>query len=155
MNKLTDLRNHLLNSIPELQRGPDRLLTFVEDGQIEFWRGSNLSHQYLMPVKIIITDWKGSADQIVVPVLEWLSVREPGLDPKTVLRFETEILSSDAIDLLLTVNITERVIVQNTPEGRKITHVLPEPEPAMNPGASLQIDVSGPGGDYSIPESAR
>lgn len=151
MNKLADLRNHLLSKIPDLKRGPERLLTFVEDGNIEFYSGSNLSHWYTMPVKIIVTDWRGSADDIVVPVLEWMQVREPGMDQKNAISFETEILNSKAMDLMLTLQITERVIVKDTELGREITHVLPPPAPEMNPDASLQIDVTGPAGDYSYP----
>lgn len=150
MNKLADLRNYLMNKIPELKRGPDRLLTFVEDGNIEFYPGSNLSHWYKMPVKIIVTDWQGSADDIVIPVLEWMQVREPGMDKKNAISFETEILNSKAMDLMLTLQITERVIVKDTELGREITHVLPPPAPEMNPDASLEIKVTGPSDSYTF-----
>ncbi|MCC5811318.1 MAG: phage tail protein [Ectothiorhodospiraceae bacterium] len=139
MRKLTDLRDHLLNSVPELKRGPDRLLTFVEDGSIEFWRGDSLSHLYRIPVRVVVTDYRGSADDIVIPVLEWLRIREPGNDPRNSISFETEILSNDALDLSLTIQVTERVIVTDENGERSIHHVLPEPELRMDPGAAWQL----------------
>lgn len=142
MNKLTDLRNHLLNSVPALKRGADRLLTFIEDGKIEFWPGENLSHILHMPAKIIVTDWNGSADDIIVPVLEWMQIREPGRDPKESVGFEVEIINASTVDILLTVQLTERVIVKKAENGYDIEHVLPPAPITMNADAELEVAVN-------------
>lgn len=127
MNKLLDLRNHLLNRVPELKRGPDRLLTFIENGKIEFWQGENLSHFLHMPAKVIVTDWRGSADDLIIPILEWMREREPGRDPLESIGFDTEIISADKIDLMFTLQLKERVVVTESAAGNgyDIKHVLP------------------------------
>ncbi|MCE7521155.1 phage tail protein [Halomonas titanicae] len=72
MIKLQSLRQHLLASIPELKRNPEQLHTFVNDGKIKFARGTNLSHQYTVDAQIIITDYSGSLDTVMIPLLQWL-----------------------------------------------------------------------------------
>lgn len=151
MRKLADLRNHILQNVPELNRNRNQLVTFIEDGQIEFWRGPNLSHNYTLPVRIIVTDYAGDIDAIVVTVLAWLSYREPGLDPQSAISFEAELLNNDSYDLAITVNITERVIVRATPEGLTTEHVLPEPEMEMNDDAEWRIIMDLHGLDEPVP----
>lgn len=148
MKKLTDLRDYLLSTVPELKRGPDRLHTFIENGTIEFWRGGSYSHLYRIPIRIIVTDYRGEADDIVIPVLEWLHVREPGLEERNSISFDVEVLSNEAIDLSLTVNVTERVIVKDENGQRHIHHVLPEPDPAMDPGAVWSVNDPDTGVQY-------
>lgn len=139
MKKLADLRAHILANVPELHKNPDKLVTFIEDGQIEYWKGANLSHNYTLPVRVIIINYTGSVDNIVVPILAWLSYREPGADPENAISFEAELLNNDSYDLAITVNITERVIVKATEAGLDVEHVLPEPEMEMNADAEWQI----------------
>lgn len=142
MKKLAHLRQHLIARVPALQRGPDRLLTFVEDSDIEFWRGEGLSHLYHFTARIIVTDYRGEADDIVIPVLEWLQVHEPGLNPANTVRCEAEILNNDTIDLALTVRLRERVIVTTDEHGQRVIHhVLPDAELQMNPDASWSIEA--------------
>jgi len=132
MKKLEDLRGHILANVPNLTRNPEKLLTFIEDGSIEFWEGPNLSHMYSFPIQLIITDYSGSVDNIILPLLSWLKVREPGHDPKNTLSFEAELLKNDSYDIAITVQVTERVIVKATEAGLDVEHILPEPAMEMD-----------------------
>ncbi|WP_163560460.1 phage virion morphogenesis protein [Halomonas sp. NO4] len=62
MNKLQSLRAHMLGAVPELKRGPERLLTFVQDGIIRFHRGRHLSHEYRVDAQLVVTDFSGSLE---------------------------------------------------------------------------------------------
>ena len=106
MRKLADLRNHILTNVAGLKSNPDKLLTFIEDGNIEFWQGTNLSHNYTLPVRLIITDYAGNVDDIIIPVLSWLQIREPGFDPQNSISFEAELLNNNSYDIIVTINIT-------------------------------------------------
>lgn len=110
MKKLTSLRQHLLGSVPALIRDPDRLLTFVEDGSVEFHRGDTLSHQYAFMAQLVLTDFADDMDTVMVPLLQWLSRYQPDVTPAEAVSFEAEILSNDAYDLALRVRLTERVV---------------------------------------------
>lgn len=148
MKKLQDLREYLLSKIPDLARNPDQILTFVENGNIIFspgdWYG-NYTHNYKMPVRIIITDWRHPVDNIVIPILEWMTVRERGFDPQTAIRFESEIIDKETVDLSITIDITERVIVTFENGVQKVEHVLPEPVMQMNPDAVWQFNATAMG----------
>ena len=98
MKKLIDLRAHLLASVPGLKPNPDKLITFIEDGNIEFWEGDNLSHMYVMPIRLIVLDYAGDVDDIVIPILTWLKLREPGLNPTDTISFEAEMLNNNSFE---------------------------------------------------------
>lgn len=151
MRKLADLRAHILSNVPELRKNPEKLVTVIEEGQIEYWRGANLSHNYALPVRITTLDYSGDLDALVLPILSWLSYREPGVDPMNAISFEAELLNNNSYDLAITVNITERVIVRATEAGLETEHVLPEPEMQMNDDAEWQIIMDLHGLDEPVP----
>lgn len=110
MKKLTSLRAYLLERIPDLKRNPDRLLTFIEDGRIEFHRGAHLSHEYRVPVRVVLTDHGGELDTVMIPLLQWLGRYQPDLDPTEAVSFQAELLHNRAWDLAIDVTLTERVV---------------------------------------------
>lgn len=152
MKKLTDLREYLLQRIPQLKTNPDQLLAFIENGKIAFSKGENFSHRYFFEAVLVVTDWRSSADDIVIPVLEWLSVREPGFDQENALIFESELLNHESLDLVIKVNLTERVIVDDKSGTRIVTHVLPAPPITMNANVNWQFFIDGPLGNFTVPK---
>lgn len=128
MKKLDHLRNHLLASVPSLKHGPERLLTFIQDGSVQFQRGASLSHEYQVDAQIVITDFSGELDTLMIPLLQWLAHYQPDLDPAEAVRFEAEILSHHAWDIALTVRLTERVVALVDCEAGQIRseHRMPE-----------------------------
>lgn len=112
MIKLQSLRAHLLASIEELRRNPEQLHTFVNDGNIKFSRGTNLSHQYAVDAQILITDYSGPLDTVMIPLLQWLNTYQPDLVEDEAVQIEAEILNNTHWDLALTVRLTERVVAK-------------------------------------------
>lgn len=112
MIKLQSLRQHLLASVEELRLNPEQLHTFVNDGKVKFARGTNLSHQYTVDAQIIITDYSGTPDTVMVPLLQWLNTYQPDLIEDEAVQIEAEILSNTHWDLALTVRLTERVVAK-------------------------------------------
>lgn len=127
MNKLTNLRHHLIAAVPELANDPSRLLTFIDSGGIEFHRGTNYNHGYTAQAQLIVTDYGGEIDAIVIPLLYWLSIYEPDLPPDQAVRFEAEILDNDHWDLALNVQLTERVLARVDHAAGRIEsrHIMP------------------------------
>lgn len=138
MRKLDHLRQHLLARVPGLARDPDRLLTFVQDGRIQFHRGQHLSHEYTVPAQIILLDYSGELDAVILPLLQWLSRYEPASAGDEAVQFEAEILSNHNWDLALSVRLTERVVATVDCDSGQIhvDHRLPayeiEPCPARD-----------------------
>ncbi|EWH00540.1 phage tail protein [Halomonas sp. BC04] len=147
MIKLQALRQHLIDAVPELRRGPEKLLTFVQDGRIAFARGQHLSHEYRVDAQIVITDYTGSLDTLMIPLLQWLSRYQPDLDPDEAVSLEAEILSNEAWDLALTVRLTERVVALVDCDAGKINaeHRMPAYPIEACPATSWSLNVKGPG----------
>ena len=156
MIKLQSLRQHLLASVPELQRNPEQLHTFVNDGKIKFSRGTNLSHEYRVDAQIIITDYSGSLDTVMIPLLQWLNSYEPDLVPDEAVQVEAEILNNTHWDLALTVRLTERVVALVNCETGSIDaqHRMPESPADASPATSWQLNIKHPGDDDYTQEAA-
>ncbi|MCT8467017.1 phage tail protein [Chromohalobacter canadensis] len=153
MKKLESLRAHLVGAVPELQRGPERLLTFINDGNIRFHRGQHLSHEYRVDAKLVVTDYSGELDTLIIPLLQWLSHYEPDTPPDEAVMLEAEILSNHAWDLALTVRLTERVValVDCDAGTIKSEHRMPEYPIEACPATHWQLYTKGPGTtDYDL-----
>jgi hypothetical protein len=131
MNKPASLRAALENALPELRDNPDRLLMFIEQGNLAARPGS-LSFSYGYTLSIVVLEFASHPDSIMVPVLDWVQVNEPPLMQNADrladgLKFEAEILSTSSWDFRLTIKLTERVSVQKQADGSVNIAHLPEP----------------------------
>lgn len=133
MNKPNSLREHLLAADTTLAQNPERLLVFIDEGNIRATAAPGLSFEWLYTLNIIITDYAGHPDNIAIPLLAWLRRNQPDLltnieKGKDAIGFEADILGNDKVDLSITMPLTERVIVKRLPdESLEVTH-LPEPD---------------------------
>lgn len=114
MNKATSLRALLVRSVPGLADNPERLLTFIDQGNTRCIGTAALSFEYHYTLNVILTDFAGHPDSVVVPVLSWLKSQQPDA-PDDVLKFEADLISTSCIDLSLKLQLSERVLV--TPDG--------------------------------------
>ena len=148
MDKLKLLRSHLINAVPVLRGEPERLLSFIEGGTIEFLAGDGLSHQYKAPARLVLLDYTGSLDAVLVPLFAWLAHYEPGLKPEAV-AFEAEITGAQTWDLSLLVPLTERVIVYKDCATGALTteHRIPQYPRDPCTAATWQLWVKGPEDD--------
>ncbi len=133
MNKPESLRTHLLNCVPDLKRNPDRLLIFIDNGKIRCTAAASLSFEYGYQLQIILTDFAGHPDSIMLPLLSW--VREHQSELLTNLdrsaegiRFEADVIDQSKVDMSITLALTERVAVKKRDDGSFDVIHLPEPQ---------------------------
>lgn len=122
MNKPGSLRRHLLEHIGELSHDPDRLLIFIENGKIRCTAAAGLSFEYEYSLQMIITDFAGHPDSVMIPLLGWLRTNQHELlanfdKNKDGIQFDAEIMANDLVDLSITLPLSERVIVKLQPDG--------------------------------------
>lgn len=122
MNKPDSLREHLLAAVPDLARNPDRLLMFIDSGKVRCTAAVSLSFEYSYTLQIILTDFAGHPDSVMLPILGWLRVNQSellaNLDKSAEgLSFEADILDRSKVDLSLTLPLTERVVVKRLDDG--------------------------------------
>ena len=142
MYKPNSLRAHLTEALSDLKRNPDKLLVFADEGNVVASVSASLSFEYRYKLNIIITDYAGDGDAIMVPLLAWLRVHQVELmeNPdlrKTGIRFEIDFNNHETVDISIKLDLTERVVVKHGDNGRlDITHV---PEPQMTPPFSADF----------------
>jgi len=119
--KPTSLRDHLTAAVPELARDPDRLLVFIKDGSLAATYAPGLSFEYRYTLHLIVTDFAGHPDAMMVPLLTWLTRHQPELLANPDLRdrivFDADLLANDKVDLEIRVPLTERVGVHARDDG--------------------------------------
>ncbi|AZD84759.1 Phage tail protein [Pseudomonas chlororaphis subsp. aureofaciens] len=158
MNKPESLRAHLLATVADLKHDPDRLLIFIDNGKIRCTAAPSLSFEYGFDLQIIITNFAGHPDNIMLPLLGWVSVNQSELmenlnKSAEGIKFEADIIDRSKVDMSITLRLTERVVVRKDAEGNTtITHAG-EPQraaafldPSWIPGAQ------GTGSEWVVPE---
>ncbi|WP_432481598.1 phage tail protein [Moraxella sp. ZY200743] len=131
MKKPNQLRTHLLASLPELAKNPDRLLIFVDEGRMVNTLANGLSFEYRYTLNIIITDFSEDMAAVAVALYAWLREHQSELmanldKAKDGVKFVADILDNRKVDLSITLPLTERVIVKET-DGKAVISYPPEP----------------------------
>ncbi|WP_432786959.1 hypothetical protein AAEX37_01020 [Oligella sp. MSHR50489EDL] len=146
MLKPIEIRELLTRSVPQLHKNPDKLLVFMDDGHIACRGTNSLSYQYHYQLNILLTDFAGHADLIILPLLVYLRTNAPELFENytknpSVIRFEIDILNNETIDLTIQMDLTERVRVEEDSRGKLVATHLPEPEHPELPNHDYLIEV--------------
>ena len=131
MYKPNSLRQHLAAAIPDLQRDPDRLLVFADEGNVVANATASLSFEYRFKLNLIVTDYAGDADAIMVALIAWLKVHQLDLlaneeRRKHGIAFEVDFNNHETVDISIKLDLTERVAVKRGEAGRLDIQHLPE-----------------------------
>lgn len=133
MNKPDSLRAHLLDNVPDLKQNPDRLLIFIDNGKIRCTAAATLSFEYGYQLQIILTDFAGHPDSVMLPLLGWVRVHQSellaNLDKSAEgIAFEADVVDQSKVDMSITLALTERVAVKQRDDGGFDLNHLPEPQ---------------------------
>lgn len=129
MKKPASLRKFLIDNIPEMKRDQDSLLVFIEKGSLSSTLTPALSFEYRYKLNVIVTDYNGEADTLMVPLLVWIRNNQPDLLMKqdgSGIDFEAELLNHESADISITLDVSERVLVRIV-NGQRVTEHLDEP----------------------------
>lgn len=129
MIKPDQLRRVLLAHVPDLKDNPDRLSLFIDKGTIAA-RPGNLSFEYAYTLNVVVQDYSGAVDALVVPIVAWIAEAQPDLlerAPQQPFTFESEILDGNAADVSIYIQLTEGVLVTPREGGGFDAQHLEEP----------------------------
>lgn len=134
MLKPQQLRKALTDSVPLLQRNPDSLNVFIDSGRIVSTLATSLSFEYQYRLNMVITDYTGDIDLLIVPMLEWLRVNEPDImatkeKQQTGFTFKADVISDTASDISIDLQLSERVIVKRVGDELHVNHIGENPLP--------------------------
>lgn len=131
MKKPNQIRAVIEQSNPEFIRNPERLQLFVDQGQIISTGTASLSFEYRYNLHIIITDYADDIARIIVPLLAYIKTNQPELfeNPQrreNGIKYELDYNNNDTMDLLIDIQLTERVVTTQQGENTNIKYA-PEP----------------------------
>lgn len=113
MRKPIELRKHLESALPKVRRDPEKFKMFVAGGRLHTTGTDKLAWMYSYTLQLQFLDWTDHADVVVAPLLIWL--RQHQFDvvdnpDKKGIRFNAEYLDAKCMDLIVDVDLTERVL---------------------------------------------
>ncbi|SFC75765.1 P2 phage tail completion protein R (GpR) [Pseudomonas citronellolis] len=149
MYKPDSLRATLLASVPQLRRDHERLLIFIDEGSVRCTAATSLSFEYGYSLQIILTEFPGSPDAVMLPLLGWVREHQSellaNLDKSADgIKFEADILDKTKVDLSITLPLTERVVVVREADGSyTVTHATEPQYAAYEDSGPVQYFANG------------
>lgn len=142
MHKLKSLRQALIDAIPQLNANPERLQMSVGGGNIDARLASSLSFEKRYALNVKVSGFTGDSEGFFVPVLAWLRENQPDIftldeGRKNGYTFAVVLNDDDTMDITISVQLTERILVSQEQGALHATYSPepPLPEPVTRPKA--------------------
>lgn len=147
MLKPASLRKALFKSVPLLRDNPDMLHMFVDGGVINATLAASLSFENRYTLDIVVTDYTGDLNLLIVPVNVWLREHQPDImttdeGKKRGFTYVADINSDDSKDVRMSLQLTERTIVNEADRRLNVTP-LDEPPPPVPVHRPMELYVHG------------
>ncbi|WP_431296766.1 phage tail protein [Rahnella sp. PAMC 25559] len=147
MLKPASLRKALSKSVPLLRDNPDMLHMFVDGGVINATLAASLSFENRYTLDIVVTDYTGDINLLIVPVNVWLREHQPDImttedGKKRGFTYVADINSDDSKDVRMSLQLTERTIVKEVDRRLNVTP-LDEPPPPVPVHRPMELYVHG------------
>jgi hypothetical protein len=142
VKKLDSLRAWLEACCPSLKRDPELLLAYIEGGGVtasgietpgETAGVAVLSHRYAYKATLLIDEFPGQLDELMIPILAWVARHQPELlgsaaGQKPAIVFDADRLRNDSFKIAIELALTEFVRVVRRPDGGFDLQHLDEPD---------------------------
>lgn len=133
MLKPDSLRKALCNAVPELRNNPEMLRLFIDSGSIGATLAASLSFEKRYTLNVVVTDYTGDIDVLLVPVMAWLREYQPDImttdeGRKKGFTWIADINNDSSVDISISLLLTERTLVKEVGTALHVT-TLPEPPP--------------------------
>ena len=147
MLKPASLKNAIFKSVPLLRDNPDMLHMFVDGGTINATLATSLSFENRYTLDIVVTDYTGDLNLLIVPVNVWLREHQPDImtteeGKKRGFTYVADINNDDSKDVRMSLQLTERTIVKEADRRLTVTPLdeSPLPVPVNRP---MELYVHG------------
>lgn len=148
MKKPISLRAHLEQWLPNLKKHPDKLHVLIEKGRVSTKAGVSASFEYHYTLQLLITDFAESVDTLVVPIMVWAQTHQPDLihaidKQSKAITFVAEVIDHDMIDIEISLELSERVLVRPRQTGYECEHIGEPPMPDLTGPTGWSLDANG------------
>lgn len=134
MIKPNSLRAAIAAAVPDLAANPDKFLVFADAGALAANGIRTLSFEYRYTLNLILTDFAGDPDLVMIALLGWVQRHQSDLlnNPGTrssAITFEVDHLNNTTCDLSIKLPLAEAVKVTIDADGRPVIRHQEEPVP--------------------------
>jgi hypothetical protein len=134
VKKPASLRAAIAAAVPDLDANPDRFLVFADAGHVAATNTKTLSFEYRYTLNLILLDYAGDADPVMLALLAWVKVNQPDLldnqeKRRHGIEFEVDHLNNATFDLSIKLPLAEEVVVGKDAAGAATFTHLDEPAP--------------------------
>ncbi|WLE59275.1 phage tail protein [Burkholderia plantarii] len=137
MIKPASLRAAIVAAIPALAKDPDKMTVFIDKGSIAATGTKSLSFEYRYMCNVLLMDFAGDADDLMIVILAWAREYQPDLvtnwdGRSSAITYEIDILNNTTADISITMPLSENVVVKYDAAGhRTVTHVDDRPDASL------------------------
>lgn len=147
MLKPDSLRKALSDAVPVLRTNPDMLRLFIDNGKIASTLATSLSFEKQYTLNVVVTDFTGDFDLLLVPVLAWLREQQPDImttdeGRKKGFTWYADINNDSSVDISMSLLLTERTLVRAVDNALHVENI-PEPEPPEPVTRPVQLYING------------
>ncbi len=147
MLKPDSLRKALTDAAPVLAANPEMLRLYVDGGNIAATLATSLAFEKQYTLNVVVTDFTGDFDLILVPVLAWLRENQPDIlstdtGQKKGFVFEADINNDSSFDISLSLLLTERTLVDEVGAALHV-RCIPEPPPPEPVTRPVELYING------------
>jgi hypothetical protein len=134
MIKPASLRAAIAAAVPDLDANPDKFLVFADAGTTVASGARSLSFEYRYTLNLILLDFAGDADVVMMALLSWVRRHQSDLvnNPEkraSAITFEVDHLNNATCDLSIKLPLTEAIKVTQGEDGTLSATHLEEPVP--------------------------
>lgn len=147
MEKIDSLRAALTAAMPDIADQPDRLRLWIDQGAVRAPMTISHGFAYTFRLNILIIEMACDIRIPTLAIVSWLRVNQPAaLAPNAdAFAFDVDILDTQAVDLLIAIDLTQNVDVTMDGDGAATLAWVPEPDPLFD-------DALGLGGADPVPQ---
>lgn len=104
------------------ERDPGNLLIWADKGRIAGRLGHKRGLEYRYRLNVLVKDFSGDEDALAIVLTEWVRTNQPDLllnheAGNQAITLEVEVLDSNLVDLLFTIDVTETVRLEPRDDG--------------------------------------
>ncbi|WP_105875086.1 phage tail protein [Cronobacter malonaticus] len=147
MKKPESLRKALTDALPVLRNNPDMLRLFIDNGQIAATLAASLSFENRYTLNVVVTDYTGDINLLLVPVAAWLRENQPDImttddGTKKGFTWYADINNDSSVDVSISLLISERMLVKES-DGALYVSDVPEPPPPEPVTRPVELYING------------
>jgi len=145
VRKLEALRALLMQTVPGLATKPENLSVYASKGRIGAVSGATMSFEYRYTATLMVQDFAGDPDLIFVPLVAWATENQTEITRQAngdAFGFEMDLLDTNAMDIEVSIELTERVIVNREGGNWKVTHKIDAAMSDRFPGIPADTSVA-------------